>query len=255
VKYWLSPPVLADGVKCLLAEVDRSARARRSFCAGSNRPEEGDVRTRILLADPELMVREGLRRILELHEGFEVVGEVADGADAVLQIQALQPDVAILEFTLPGISGVEVIRSVAGRGPTRCLIVSRGHTRTQVQEALRAGAAGYLLKSEPASQLVGALEEIRQGKYYFSPDVSQHIVEAATSGQGIVRNDLGRLTAREHEVLHLVAQGLSNKEIAESLGMSTRTAESHRGRLMNKLGIHKVSGLVRLAIREGLLDA
>ncbi len=213
------------------------------------------MNTRILLADTQLMVREGLRRILEQQEGFTVVSEVSDGQSAVRYIEAERPDVAILEFTLPRLSGVDVIRRVTRTVPTRCLIVSSGHSRNQVQEALRSGAAGYLLKAAPASQLLEAVEVVRQGKFYFSPDVSCHLVAAATSPRGLAQSDLGGLTRREREVLLLVAEGLSNKQIAESLGVSSRTAESHRTRLMNKLDIHKVSGLVRLAIREGLVEA
>ena len=211
--------------------------------------------TRILLADTHLMVREGVRRILEQHEGFSVVSEVSDGVDALRKIEGQRPDVAVLEFTLPRLSGVEVIRQVARRCSTRCLILSNGHTQNGIREVLRSGAAGYLLKSAPASQLLEAIETVQQGKFYFSPDVATHVVQAATSHNSFGGYDLCRLTGREREVLQLVAEGMSTKEIGTSLGVSTRTADSHRARLMNKLGIHKVAPLVRLAIREGLVEA
>ena len=213
------------------------------------------VTTSILLADSQIVVREGLRRLLEQHEGFVVVAEESDGESAAKRIEAEQPDIAILEFAMPRLSGVEAIARVAGHFRTRCLILTTQHGGTQVQDALRAGAAGYMLKTAPASQLIEAVEVVRDGKFFFSPDVSAHLVDAARKPHETSQGALHGLTRREREVLQLVAEELSTKEIAGSLGIAVRTAESHRARLMHKLDIHKVPGLVRLAIREGLIEA
>jgi DNA-binding NarL/FixJ family response regulator len=210
--------------------------------------------TRILLADHHRIVREGLRHILERRQDFTIVAEAADGESALRQIEEKKPEIAVLELLMPRLSGVDAIRRVGRLGRTRCIVLSAHQSRSHVQDALRAGAAGYLLKDASSAQLIEAIEVVRSGKFYFSPDVTQHVVDAATHPTGNPESGLASLTSREREVLQLIAEGLSTKEIATALGVSARTADSHRARLMEKLGIHKASGLVRFAIREGLVS-
>jgi two-component system response regulator NreC len=216
---------------------------------------ETAMSTGILLADHHRIVREGVRRILEQREDFTVVGEAADGESAVRQVEEKKPDIAIVELLMPRLSGVEAIRRIVKLGRTRCVVLSAHQSRRHVQDALHAGACGYVLKDVSSNQLLEAIDVVRFGRFFFSPDVTQYVVDAATgSAAGRLDSGLPSLTNREREVLQLIAEGLSTKEIAACLGVATRTADSHRGRLMEKLGIHKASGLVRFAIREGLVS-
>jgi DNA-binding NarL/FixJ family response regulator len=214
------------------------------------------VETRILLADGQELVREGIRCVLESHEGFRVVCQVGDGESAVRRIEADKPDVAVLELTMPRLSGIGAIERVsASRSGTRCIVLSSNGGEQPVRDALFVGAAGYVLKTAPPSQLVAAIDAVHRGRFYFSPDVAGFVVAAARAPDGKRSGVLLSLTSREREVLQLVVEGLSTKEIATVLGISTRTSDSHRANVMEKLSIHKVSGLVRFAIREGLVDA
>ena len=214
------------------------------------------METRILLADDHEMVREGIRCVLERQEGFRVVCQVGDGESAVERIVQDKPDVAILEFALPRLSGMGVIERVSARARgTRCIILSNQRKEQQVRDALCVGAAGYLLKTALASQLIEAVEAVRNGQFFYSPDVADVVVAAAREPEASRRRSLLCLTSREREVLQLVAEGMTAKEIATALHISARTSDSHRARLMQKLDIHKLSGLVRFAIREGMIDA
>ena len=212
--------------------------------------------TSILLVDEQRMVREGLRCILESHRGFQVVAEVGDGREAVRAAGEKKPDVVLIELHLPRLSGLEAIRYIRKENDAvRCIVVSAHGGQGQVKEALLAGATGYVPKSSPSKELVDAIESVRSGRPYLAPTVAEHVVKAITSMQPGFAGDKADLTCREREVLQLITEGLSTKEIATDLGISVKTVQTHRASLMHKTGIHKASSLVRYAIREGLVSA
>ncbi len=198
------------------------------------------------------MVRQGLRALLE-REKFEVVGEAADGREATRLAGELSPDVAILDLAMPLFNGIEAARSIRKSRPAIQLVALTVHAEDPyVLSALEAGFRGYLLKSQAAAQLIRAIDEVRRGGTYLGPGVSQVVVDAYL-GKGDYSPD--PLTQREREILQLVAEGKTTKEIARLLGISPKTAESHRTRMMAKLDIHDTAGLVRYAIRRGLVQA
>ena len=213
------------------------------------------MNTSIVLADGHAIFRDAVRALIETCDGMTVVGEAGDGQQALEMAGELKPDVVVTEIALPRLSGIEVARRLSRSGSrSRVVILSSHEGRSQVQQAMRSGAVGYVTKSGSAPDLIQAIEAVRDGRGYLSPLVAQHVVDAvAQRGPGNADRS-NELTSREREVLQLVAEGLSSKEIASCLGVSTRTIESHRAKVMDKLGIHKVSGLVRFAIREGLLN-
>jgi len=209
------------------------------------------MNTRVLVADDHPVVRQGLKSLLT-REGFSVVGEAADGREALRQVEALHPEVALLDLGMPGLNGLdaarEIIQSSAG---TKVVILTQHTEEPYILEALRAGVHGYVLKSQSVSDVVQAIRDVTRGKLYVSPAISE-VVVSAYRGQTRLPADL--LTTREREVLQLVAEGKSTKKIAEILGIAQKTAESHRSHLMVKLGIHQVAGLVRYAVRRGLVQ-
>ncbi|HYS07031.1 MAG TPA: response regulator transcription factor [Candidatus Dormibacteraeota bacterium] len=203
------------------------------------------------MADDHPVVRQGLKSLLT-REGFSVVGEAADGREALRQVEALHPEVALLDLGMPGLNGLdaarEIMQSSAG---TKVVILTQHAEEPYILEALRAGVHGYVLKSQSVSDVVQAIRDVTRGKLYVSPAISE-VVVSAYRGQTRLPADL--LTTREREVLQLVAEGKSTKQIAELLGIAQKTAESHRSHLMVKLGIHQVAGLVRYAVRRGLVQ-
>lgn len=212
--------------------------------------------TSILLVDEHRMVREGLRCLLESHRDFQVVAEAGDGREAVRLACEKKPDVVLIELHLPRLSGLEAIRYIRKESQTtRCIVVSTHGGQGQVKEALLAGATGYLPKSSPSKELVDAIESVRGGRPYLAPSVAEHVVKAITSMQPGFAGDAADLSCREREVLQLIAEGLSTKEIARELGISVKTVQTHRANLMQKTGVHKASSLVRYAIREGFVSA
>jgi DNA-binding NarL/FixJ family response regulator len=212
--------------------------------------------TSILLVDEQRMVREGLRCILESHRDFQVVAEVGDGREAVRVAFEKKPDVVLIELHLPRLSGLEAIRYIRKENEaTRCIVVSTHGSRGQVKEALLAGATGYVPKNSASKELVDAIESVRNGRPYLAHAVAEHVVNAITSTQPGSAGDAADLTCREREVLQLISEGLSTKEIAHELGISVKTVQTHRANLMHKTGVHKASSLVRYAIREGLVSA
>ena len=205
---------------------------------------------RVLLADDHPMVRDGLAALLNA-EGFRVVGTAPDGLEAVRLAKESKPDIAVLDLGMPQLNGLETTRSVLQCSPETRVIVLTMHTEDPyVIEALRAGARGYLLKTQATAHLVQAIREVAQGSIYLSPGISKAVVEAC-----ITKTELpdDPLTPREREVLHLIAEGRSSKEIGAALDISARTAEAHRAHIMEKLDIHETAGLVRYAIRRGLI--
>jgi len=209
---------------------------------------------RILLADAQHLTREGIRLVLEAEMDMEVVAAVGDGQSAVDEARRLEPDIALLDVLLPTVSGLTAVERITSLTRTRCLILSARHSCSLVNQALRAGAAGYVLKSSTPRQLHDAIQAVGAGQYYLSPPVASHVVNAATRPGDSVESGLGALTSREREVVKLIGEGYSTKEIASELGISQRTADGHRAHIMSKLSIHKLSGLVRFAIREGLVE-
>jgi len=209
------------------------------------------MNTRVLVADDHPVVRQGLKSLLT-REGFSVVGEAADGREALRQVEALRPEVALLDLGMPGLNGLdaarEIMQSSAG---TKVVILTQHAEEPYILEALRAGVHGYVLKSQSVSDVVQAIRDVTRGKLYVSPTISE-VVVSAYRGQTRLPADL--LTTREREVLQLVAEGKSTKQIAEILGIAQKTAESHRSHLMVKLGTHQVAGLVRYAVRRGLVQ-
>ena len=206
----------------------------------------------MLLADDHVIVRQGLKALLE-RERLEVVGEASDGREAVRLAADLEPDVAILDLAMPLLNGIEAGGEIRHSRPAVKMIALTVHTEDQyVLTALKAGFRGYVLKSQAAAQLVRAIEEVLRGAIYLSPHVSRVVVDAYLG-----KNDLPPepLTRREREVLQLVAEGKTTKAIARVLGISAKTADSHRTRIMGKLNIHETAGLVRYAIRRGLIQA
>lgn len=209
------------------------------------------MRLRILLADDHLIVRQGLKGLLE-REGFEVVGEAVDGREAVRLAQDLSPDVAILDFTMPLLNGLDAAREILRTSPRMGLILLTMHTEDhRVVRAIRAGIRAYVLKTQAAEELIQAIREVSRGGTFLSPGVSHVIVNAY-----LAKTDLppDPLSPREREVLQLVAEGKTTKEIAAELDLTPKTAESYRAKIMEKLDIHDTAGLVRYAIRQGLIE-
>lgn len=193
------------------------------------------------------MLRQALRALLE-QRGLVVVADEADGRAAVAAVQRHAPDVAVLDVAMPVLNGVDAAREIASLAPSCPVILLSGVDDTRfVREALKVGVRGFVQKSQGADELVHAIEEVREGRLYVSPGASQAIVDACANPP----QDASRLTPRERQVLQLVGEGKSTKQIAEALRISVKTAEFHRGRLMKKLNVHDTANLVRYAIREG----
>jgi two-component system, NarL family, response regulator NreC len=205
---------------------------------------------RILLADDHALVREGLGSLLK-DEGFDVVGSASDGLEAVRLADALKPDVAVLDLGMPQMNGLDAARTILRSAPGTKIVILTMHTEAPyVIEALRAGAHGYVLKTQATVHLVQAIREVARGSTYLSPGISRTVVDAVLAGGDAPRDPL---TTREREVLQLIADGKSAKEIAAALDISVRTAEAHRAHIMEKLDIHETAGLVRYAIRQGFV--
>jgi two-component system, NarL family, response regulator NreC len=206
---------------------------------------------RVVLADDHVLVRQSLKSLLE-REGFHVVGEASDGQEAIRRVESLHPDIAVMDLSMPTLNGVDAARELSRSSPKTNSILLTQHNEDQyVSEALEAGVKGYVLKSQAACDLVQAINQISRGEAYLSPGVFGAVMEAFRSKSERPRDPL---TARERQVLQLIAEGKSTKEIASLLGISTKTAESHRTRLMQKLDIHETASLVRYAVRRGIVQ-
>lgn len=211
---------------------------------------------RVVVADDHSVVREGIRHILESDPEFNVVAEAANGAEAIRTVREHRPDVAVLDVSMPGGTGLEVAAKLRAESPeTRLLFLSMYDNPEYVLEAVRSGASGYLLKDTAATELRSAVRAVHQGEAYFSPAVARRLSDAVRGEMEQVhrKSALASLTGRERDVLIGIAKGLTNKEIAAELGISHRTVETHRESLMRKLGIRTVAGLTRLALEEGLI--
>jgi len=212
---------------------------------------------RILIADDHEVVRKGIRAILEAHPGWEASGESADGRDAVEKAAALKPDVVIIDIGMPQLNGLEATRQILKNRPnTKVLVLTMHESEQVVQQVLEAGARGYLLKSDASRDLVRAVEELLRNKTFFTSKVAQLVLDtflrrrprADETGASNV------LTPREREVVQLLAEGKSTKEVASALNLSVKTAETHRSNIMRKLDIHSVSELVLYAVRNNIVQ-
>jgi two-component system response regulator NreC len=206
---------------------------------------------RVILADDHLIVRQGLRLVLE-KEQIDVLGEASDGLEAIRLIQELLPEIAVLDLDMPGLDGLAVLREAARLSPqTRAIILTRHMEEPYAVEALRIGARGYVLKTQASTDLVAAIRHVHRGEVYLSPKISKAVVRSYLNNADGLNE---QLSVRERQVLQLVGEGHSTKKIASLLGISAKTADTHRTKLMEKLDIHQTAGLVRYAIRNGLLE-
>ena len=212
--------------------------------------------TRLLLADDHVLVRNGLRNLL-LHEGFEVVAEASNGREAVEQAAELDPDVALLDISMPLLNGIDAARQINNTSPRTKVILLTMHKEEQYAlEGLRSGIKGYVLKTQDTGDLVQAILTVLHGDTYLSPAISGSVVSAALGKgtRGLFQHAGVSLTVRERQVLQLIAESMTNKEIAAQLDISIKSVESHRNNMMKKLDLHASAGLVRYAIRIGIVQ-
>ena len=211
--------------------------------------------TRLLLADDHTLVRAGLRALLQGVPGVEVVGEVSNGREAVRQAGELHPDVVLMDIAMSDLNGLEAARQIVREFPgVRVIMLSMHATEEYVVQALRAGASGYLLKNAGAEELAKAIEHVARGETFLSPAVSRQVTEYIRR-VGPEGSAMDRLSPRQREILQLIAEGNTTKRIAQTLHISAKTVETHRCQLMEQLDIHDVAGLVRYAIRQGLVTS
>jgi DNA-binding NarL/FixJ family response regulator len=212
---------------------------------------------RIFIADDHEVVRKGLCALLQAEPGWEICGEAADGREAAEKIRALKPDVSILDIGMPGLNGLEATRQILKNDPRAKVLILTFHDSDQVvRDVLNAGAKGFLLKSDAARDLVVAIEALRRDKSYFTSKVAAMVLEGYLKGgtkAPAVAVGRDRLTPREREVVQLLAEGKSTKEVAVALGLSVKTAETHRSNIMRKLQLHSVSDLVLYAVRNNIV--
>jgi len=211
---------------------------------------------RILLADDHAILRRGLRALLEREPDMEVVGESSDGRDTLKSVEELRPDVVVLDITMPNLNGIEAARQILAKGSeTAVLILSMHSDEGYVLRALRAGARGYLLKDAVEGELIQAIRAVAGGKAYFSPEVSRLLVEDYVQGmqQRGLQDSHELLTTREREVLQLLAEGKTSKDIASMLALSVYTVDTHKSNLMQKLSLHSMAELILYSVRKGII--
>jgi len=207
--------------------------------------------TRVVLADDHTLVRQSLRSLLE-REKFQVIAEASDGQELIRAAEAHHPDIAIVDISMPTLNGIDASRELARSCPkTKTILLTQHEEEQYVQEALEAGVKGYVLKNQVASDLLLAIQQVSRGGVYLSPGVSQAVVQGYRYKSARTADPL---SGRERQVLQLIAEGRSTKDVASLLGISVKTAESHRSRLMQKLDIHETASLVRYAVRRGLVQ-
>jgi DNA-binding NarL/FixJ family response regulator len=208
---------------------------------------------RIVVVDDHLILIQGIKKLLETKPGVQVVGEANDGREGVSLVRRLKPDIAILDITMPGLNGLDATRAISKINPeTKTILLTMHKENPYVIEALDAGVHGYVVKSQTSGDLLRAIDEVIAGRVYLSPGIAQIVVDAYRHKD---RPETDPLTLREREVLQLIAEGQRTKQIAVKLGISVKTAESHRTRIMTKLDVHETANLVRYAIRRGLISA
>jgi len=213
---------------------------------------------RVLLAEDHTIVRKGLRSLLDGEVGIEVIGEAQDGREAVEKVQQLLPDVVLMDITMPALSGLEATRQIKKRFPeVQVLILTVHATEEYIFQILRAGASGYVVKQAAPNELISAIQAVYRGESFLSPSISKKVIEEyIRQAEAIAEGDsYDQLTTREREVLQLIAEGHSTREIAELLHISTKTVETHRAHLMDKLDTHSTAELTQYAIRKGVIRA
>ncbi|MBU6506354.1 MAG: response regulator transcription factor [Alphaproteobacteria bacterium] len=211
---------------------------------------------RILLCDDHLLIRASLKSLIGEFPGIEVVGEASDGREALEHAGKLQPNVVLMDIAMPGLNGLEATRRLVKDYPqVRVVMLSMHADESHVLQALRAGASGYVLKGSAPRELEMAIEAVARGEIFLSPAISKHVIDVYLNRAEGEINSLDLLTPRQREILQLIAEGKSSKQIAQLLEASVKTIESHRASLMERLDIHDVAGLVRYAIRHGLVSS
>jgi two-component system response regulator NreC len=208
---------------------------------------------RLLLVDDHPLVREGIRSCLLPHQQLEIVGEAADGREALVKTKELQPDIVLMDINLPRTSGLEATRLLRQEAPqTKVLILTVHNNKEYVLQIVQAGARGYVLKDTSPLELVEAIEQVNRGEAFFSPEVARFVLDDYVTSSGPRKSGEEELSDREREVVASIAEGYGNKAIASKLGLSVRTVETHRARIMRKLNIHSTAGLTKFAISQGI---
>lgn len=215
---------------------------------------------RLLVADDHEIVRKGVRRLIEEQPGWDVVAEASDGCEAVEKAKLVRPDVAILDLMMSGLNGLEATREILKSVHTKVLILTAYESDPLIRYGLEAGAQGYLFKSDAGRLLVSAIEALRQNKTFFTPKVERIVLEGylesrTENGENLTHKSELRLTSRQRQILQLVAEGKSSKEISVMLNISVKTAETHRAHIMRRLDCHSAAELVRYAIRNEVIEA
>lgn len=247
----LSKPVangLSEHIKSSLAGV---SRAQTAYTNSMNTKK----RIRLLLADDHPVVRKGLSSCLSQRENLQIIGEAADGREALRRARELEPDIILMDIDMPHMNGLAVTELLRKELPRVKVLVLSMHSNTEcVLRIIQSGARGYVLKEATTDELVRAIETVNKGEAFFSPEVARAALNQYVRGGGMAEPKDSQLTNREREVLVHIADGLSNKEIASQLGVGVRTIETHRERIMRKLNIHSVAGLTKFAISQGLVS-
>ncbi len=212
---------------------------------------------RVLIVDDHALVREGIRMILGLHDDIEVVGEAADGLDAIDKVRSLDPDVALMDIAMPGLGGLEATLEVAKVSPrTRILVLTQHDNREYIYRFLKAGASGYILKKSVGTELVSAIRAVSKGEAFLAPSVATTVIQGYLERQvpGAEETSYQGLSDREKQVLKLIAEGHTSKEIADKLYLSIKTVMAHRSNIMEKLSVHSRTDLIKYAIKQGLIS-
>jgi len=209
----------------------------------------------VLVADDHSIVREGVRRLIEGESDIMLCGEAADGREVLKQVEIHRPSVVILDITMPGMSGLETLERIRSKHPeVKTILLSIHADPAMIRNAVWLGVDGYLLKNARSAEILSAIRAVTRGGSYFSPPVAREIVAQIREPGAATEQPFSLLSGREREVLHSIAEGLSAKEIAVNLSISTKTVEAHRTSLMRKLGVRKATELVRYAVRHGLIE-